>query len=417
MALTVSVRFTAGIYSGHHADQVNFPPSPARLISALVAAAHGTPGITDHGRDILQILCEAPDPVLVVPPAYEGGSAESYMQQPLATLAGSNVKAQHISGPQRIMGERGGKVKKRVNGHFIVTGDLYFVWDDLDFDDAQIELLNQLATDVAYLGRESDLVLLHAHRSSVSELMSQHRSTHLFHKPMPSGGKKLRVPSKNFLSWLDDRFHSVFGENAREPIPADHRVRSTAYAPAAVIPGSNEAVLTIPFARPLRLDRALELASKVHPEDGGTVFPLARAGNQYLDGAAIGLGVVTSSGVRLDEDFDTSFLGEDSGAVTLQPNYWTRRAQVWMTAVAYVGHPDKWVAAHQILTAVPDAEILKMSAAPVRPSQQHIKTSPTKRAWHIVLRTPETIPGPLLLDREQGTGVCLPDYQNQEVNS
>lgn len=416
MAVSISANFITGFYSGHHTDQTVYPPSPARLVSALLSAAHRSPEFTEDGRGILQMLCEASDPTLVVPKAYKGGSGETYMQQPLASAAGTNVKEEQVSGAQRIMGERGGKVRKRSNGHFTVTGDLYFVWEDLEFDDTQLALLNQLAEDVGYLGRESDLVLLKASRQSKSNLILKHRETHSFYRPMPKGGKKLRVLSRGYLNWLDDRHASIFDEDAREPIPVDHRVRTAFYAPIAIVPDSDETIITLPFKRPLRLNQAVEIARKIHADDGGVVFPLARAGHRHLDGAAVGLGVITRGGIRLDDDFDMTSLGEDTGAITLQPDYWVRAAKVWMTAVPFVGHPDRWVATQQILSAVPDARILELSTTPVRPSQQRMKTSSTQRAWHVVLRIQEAIAGPLLLDRTGGTGVCLPDYQNQEAN-
>ena len=416
MALTFSVQFVAGMYSGHHEDHVVFPPSPARLVAALLAAAHRSPQV-DDARAILSEMCAAADPLIVVPPAYAGGSGETYMQPIAATPGGKKANQTVFAGPQRIMGQRGGKIRKRSSGHFVVTGDLYFVWEHLDLNDEQLMLVQQLASDVGYFGRESDLVVISAGRASKADLIRQCAHSHEFYSPMPRGGKQLRVLSPGFPSWLEDRYASTFGEDARVTIPVDHRVRTASYAPAAVVPNSDSVLFPLAFRRPLPLEQALKYAKSVRGEGGVAAFPLTRSGNRYLDGSAVGLGVVTTGGVVLDPAFDTEVLGENTGAITLQPSYWLRSAQVWMTAVPLIGHPDKWVATQQILAAVPDAEILEMSAAPVRAGQQHVPTSPTQRAWHLILRTPDVVHGPLLLDPKHGTGVCLPDYRAKEAQS
>lgn len=416
MALKFSVQFVAGIYSGHHEDHVAFPPSPARLVAALLAAAHRSTQVNE-ARAVLKEMCAAADPIIIVPPAYPGGSGETFMQPIVATPGGKKAGQTPFNGPQRIMGERGGKIRKRASGHYAVAGDLHFVWEHLEFDDGQLKLLQQIASDVGYLGRESDLVVIHVDRTSKADLIRQYSHSHEFYAPMPRGGKELRVLSPGFLSWLDDRHESTFSENARITTPIDHRVRTASYAPSAVVPDSDSVVISLAFRRPLALEQALKFAKLVRGEGDVAAFPLTRSGNRYLDGVAVGIGVVTTGGIELDPAFDVEVLGENTGAITLQPSYWVRPAQIWMTAVAFVGHPDKWVATQQVLAVVPDAEILEISAAPVRADQQHVPTSSTQRAWHLVLRTADVVRGPLLLDPKHGTGVCLPDYQAKEAHA
>lgn len=416
MAVSVSVTFTAGIYSGHtNPGESSYPPSPGRLIAAFlneISRRNDT-----NARTLLDALCVSGSPMIVAPPAYSSGEGESYMQAVVSSTASSRPKRSMFDGPQRIHGQTGGKLRKVVNGHRYMTGPIHFIWESAVLDAAEVARLDDIAAGIPYLGRECDLaaitvtddvataVLERAYKSPAGIRPTTYR-------PNPTGPIRLRAASQNLLSWLDDRHTSIFGDKAGQPIPEDHRVRVAGYAPAVPVPDSDKWVEVLALQRPLPLAKALAAGRHVDPGAGGVVFPVTRSGHRSLDGHAVGLGVLTSTGTNVTSDFDTSLIGADNGLRSLQPSYWTRSARRWMTAVPFLAHPDRWVATMQVAGALPDAEITGISITSLRPSQAPLSTAGDDhhRAWHITLTLPESVNGPLILDRDGGTGVLMPDY-------
>nr|WP_297009266.1 type I-U CRISPR-associated protein Csb2 [uncultured Corynebacterium sp.] len=414
MSITCSVTFIAGIYSGNSPGEAPFPPSPGRLISAFISeiGRRSDPA----AKDLVRRLCASGDPTIIAPQSYSSGSGESYMQPLISSSPDSGAPRELFAGPQRILGERGGKIRKCVNGHRLVTGALHYIWEDAALTPDDVAVLNDIAGEIPYLGRECDLARVQVTNSTLTEMLdSTYRSsvtppTTL--RPSPHGTHRFRAATPAFLQWLDDRYASLFAENADQPIPVDHRVTVTRYAPSVPTPRGGQWLEIMAFRRPRSLASALEVARDVVPGDNGVVFPVTRSGHRELDGRAVGLGILTSTGTALTDNFDTKILGEDTGLRSLSPDYWVRRSQRWMTAVPFLAHPDKWVASRQAATALPDAVLTGISPAPLRPSQARLGSDDDHRAWHLTLTTSRPVHGPLILDKEHGTGVLMPDYLN-----
>lgn len=421
MAVSVSVTFTAGIYSGHtRPGESSYPPSPGRLVAAFVSEISRRHDTT--ARRLLERLCASGPPMIVASPDYNSGEGESYMQAVISSTSFSKLKKSMFDGPQRIHGETGGKIRKSVNGHRQMTGPLHVVWESADLDSGEIAVLDDIAAGIPYLGRECDLVSVAVSDAPAAAVLDRAYKTRTglrptTYRPSRAGSHALRAATPSLLGWLDDRHASVFDHDAGQPIPEDHRVRVTGYAPAVPVPDSDQWLEIITLRRPLSLARALAAGRHVAPGDQGVVFPVTRSGHRSLDGQAVGLGVLTSSRTMVTEHFDTSLIGTDNGARSLQPSYWTRPATRWMTAVPFLAHPDRWVATMQVTSAFPDAEITGISTSPLRPSQAPLSTAGDDhhRSWHVTLTLPEPVTGPLILDREGGTGVFMPDYVTDDT--
>src|ERR1700726_3983003 len=69
--LRFTIRFPLGVYHAqatHSFDEPEWPPSPLRLVGALLAAAHGRPSADPtEDRALLQRLCEAAPPSIHAP--------------------------------------------------------------------------------------------------------------------------------------------------------------------------------------------------------------------------------------------------------------------------------------------------------------------------------------------------------------
>src|SRR5215813_10601266 len=74
-ALILSVRFHDGRYHG----EPEWPPSPARLFQALVAAASRGRSLRDDGRKALAWLEALPPPVIAAPAMRLGGRLINYV--------------------------------------------------------------------------------------------------------------------------------------------------------------------------------------------------------------------------------------------------------------------------------------------------------------------------------------------------
>lgn len=404
MPLCIRVKFLLNMYSGHSGTESSWPPSPARLISAIVAEAHRS------GQErvllLLQSLCRLPNPSIVAPQVFSSGVGASYMQAPVPTPVGELSRA---NAKERLKNDRSGTAHKSVNGHYSVDGDLFFLWEDVDLCEADHEALAETLREIPYLGRECDLAILSMVSENIGTLLDAHRSTHTVFLPTPYGGTRLRGLSPGLLSWLDDRHQSLFGEDTGNAIPVDHRIRIARYGAVTSL-SSTTHLYVLPFSDVVSIDDALRRATLVDAGEGGFVFPLVRAGHPRLDGLAVGLGVVADHGVRVLEGFDYAWYGEDTGRASLQGGYWRREAREWMSVVPFIGHPDRWVAERQIEAAIPNATVTEMSARPVRPSQSFMASDDSHRAWHVTLCTENAVPGPLVLQKATGTAVFLPDY-------
>lgn len=142
---TLLLRFPAGRYHatawGHHVNEgvIEWPPSPWRLLRALIACGHATQGWRDvppEGRRLIEALAATP-PRYRLPPASVGHSRH-YM--PVA--------------------EQGREVKTLVFDTWANVGDglLAVRWDGrLDAD--ALSLFGRLAENLSYLGRSESWVL------------------------------------------------------------------------------------------------------------------------------------------------------------------------------------------------------------------------------------------------------------------
>lgn len=416
MSITISVTFTAGIYSGHSGGESPFPPSPARMAAAFLneISRREDPA----ARQLLSRLCASGSPTIIRPPAYSSGAGDSFMQPLIATGPHSPVPKRIFEGPQRILGDRGGKISKVVNGHWCVTGPLHYVWESIDLTPDDIALMDDVAGGIPYFGRECDLASIRVTAAGLMDALQQPSSEPgpppVTLRPSPVGSCRLRDATPGFLAWLDDRYKSLFSEGADQPVPVDHRVTTTRYASSVPMSEGDQWLEILAFRTPLSLTKAMSVAATVDSGEDGIVFPVTRTGNPHLDGRAVGLGILTSRSTRLSDDFDITLLGEDSGLRSLQPGYWTRPARRWMTSVPSLAHPDRWVAEMQVKSVLPEAVITGISTAPLRPSQAKLGADDDHRAWHITLTTPDTVRGPLILDRGTGSGVLMPDYVTGE---
>jgi CRISPR-associated protein Csb2 len=156
--LRFRVRFPLGVY---HAVSVStppdaeWPPSPLRLIGALLAAAHGRPGRSpEPDRAVIQRLCEAPAPLVQAPRMTRIG--ETAQPGDVCMLRGATrwVSRNYVNTEEGLSPRDLGRQRSQVSKAGVAIGDsqLAFVWPDLEVEDEEWDRLRSLAGDITFLG-------------------------------------------------------------------------------------------------------------------------------------------------------------------------------------------------------------------------------------------------------------------------
>ncbi|WP_320670776.1 type I-G CRISPR-associated protein Csb2 [Patulibacter defluvii] len=215
--LRIEVRFPLGVYhalSNARFGAPEWPPSPVRLIGALLAAAHEAPGAdTDAARGLLERICAA-DPPVIVAPAVIGPDEPSTDGKTLGTdivvaLRGasrwaprnhsdSEVKSSGLS-PRNLARER-----TEVHKGGVAIGDrpVEIHWPDLDLDDDERRLLNALLDELTFLGTSRSPVIARALGSEATLSVGDQW------KPSVGSGRgdaEVRVPNPGLLRAFDQR--------------------------------------------------------------------------------------------------------------------------------------------------------------------------------------------------------------------
>ncbi|TQN30555.1 CRISPR-associated protein Csb2 [Haloactinospora alba] len=188
MALVIETRLLTGRYEAAtpRGDRAEWPPHPARLFNALVAAARG-----DSEREALRWLEQQPPPQVWAPPLEEETTAAGYVVTNKTARKGGH------HWPGRTAVER-----SRTTG--MPTGDTFaVVWEDADPPQRTAEVLGELAWNVPYLGRASNPAALRVHTTPTPRDGWETYTPARLDTP---GAAELRVCYPGYLDALDAAF-------------------------------------------------------------------------------------------------------------------------------------------------------------------------------------------------------------------
>lgn len=207
--LRIRVRFPLGAYHARSAsNEAEWPPSPLRLIGALLAAAHERPGAEPEAdRGLLQRLCEAPAPLVIAPDSVAVGEPAEDGQAVRLRGASRWAPRNYFSGPvspRNLGGERaeGSKVGVAIGERHVMVE-----WPDLQLDEEELERLSILASEITFLGTTRSPAVVDLQTVPQSEQDDgQGQETWV-----PSAGERvgmdvaLRVPDANAIAAFDRR--------------------------------------------------------------------------------------------------------------------------------------------------------------------------------------------------------------------
>lgn len=349
--LRIGCEFLHGVYRGSgSADlalagsepEIEWPPSPARLFAALVAAGEGP----DH-VGLLQSLEAA------APPTIDASSFDPEDVTPLVSRYVVLDKREARSTVQEYPLRR--SVEVRPGTRLSPRDATVTYWWDVDLDDAQFAELRRRCARVPYLGTSDSPVRMNAARSTGEGAW----------KPADTGSVILGVPSTGYLDELT-KWHEKWKAN-KEPVRRSWiTTRREWYAPPwATGNGNVEAArLYIRLGRPVAgrfvrvlgealrnaaISKAEEILGSVPPELHGHAgtpharfLPLPSVGFPHADGRIRGACVVLPAGIS-----DT-VLGQLRLAIAGVERLWAGRAfDVAVTPFdgsrrPWSSHPERW---------------------------------------------------------------------------
>jgi CRISPR-associated protein Csb2 len=157
-ALLISIRFHDDRYHGAG----DWPPSPARLFQALVAA-EALPGLDDVSCEALRWLEKLDAPTIAAPAKHKGQNVNLFVPNNDLDAKGGDIR-------------RNAEIRsatKRIRPHlFDASVPLLYIWR-FDGDESQAQCICNIANDLYQLGRGVDMAW------AVGELIDEARSERL----------------------------------------------------------------------------------------------------------------------------------------------------------------------------------------------------------------------------------------------
>lgn len=237
--LRVEIRFPLGVYyalSSASFGRPEWPPSPVRLVGALLAAAHETPSAdTDASRTVLQAICTADAPTVFAPEMVdvdENAPSDDARPgiDPVVGFRGpsrwaprnhsdSEVKKSGLS--TRNLARDRAEVHK--GGVAVGDQSIEIRWDALELAPEDLAILRALADEVTFLGTSRSPAIV-----SVSDEAPAVEREDAW-DPADAGSRGdtgIRVPDAGLLHAFDRR-HDARRSTPKRPVAPADQIPST----------------------------------------------------------------------------------------------------------------------------------------------------------------------------------------------
>lgn len=318
-----------------------WPPSPVRLIGALLDAAHGQPGgAAPDALTTIDELARAAPPTIHAPLAgAQPGADEVAVLRGASQWAPRNPAKAELTGGLSLRDLAGPRAPVDKGGVAIGDQRVSFVWDDLDLTATQRALLDHLAADIAWIGTSrSPVVLRFAAEPPPDDLPHWHPQ-----RPGTASGnaRPVRVPTGRTVEAFDLEFARrratkprvepsglqkpasagvtvAYATASREDVKPPHDPEHWGQAYVLAIHADSEVRPKAPSAYLVaRATRAALLAQFGSQGDEGdapsllrgrdatphaAIVPLPFVGGERADGSIKGVAIVLPHARRLDGD-------------------------------------------------------------------------------------------------------------------
>lgn len=477
--LALEVEYLMGrVIASCHDDRraVEWPPHPARLFAALVAAFKEC-DLGDTVKDALQWLEAQPEPGIYANPPEHGGRVRDVCD---VFVPVNDPKKKSAS----VLPEKRSRQLRWFPAFTPNDKTVYFIWNDAVLDEQKAEALQEVAQNVTYLGHSMSPVRIQVRRSA-----PENKSPTL--TPHPEGKLLLRTTAEGRLAYLESR-HLQRVENAglqpRLGRVSEYRVIGEDVTPIPRSLYQYIYILRKDKGCRLPLEAAFGLCSLVRkalldccndplpeiisghlpnrkPSDKPhlAVMPLANVGHRHADGHIMGFAVMLPNsadygerkqleqGLHALKKLKLGFLGAwdvalldteslETAAKTLQPYTYTRAYRHWASVTPVVfGHFPKKQPGKDVLAVIgkacldvglPEPNDVRLvpgsrfNAAPlaktfITEDVRNTEYLNGKLTAHVVLSFAEPVRGPIILGagRFLGLGVFRPDRQREKEHA
>lgn len=238
--LRVEIRFPLGVYyalSSASFGRPEWPPSPVRLVGALLAAAHETPSAdTDASRRVLQAICTADAPTVFAPEMVDVNEDAPHDDarpgvDPVVGFRGPSRWAprNHSDSELKKSGlstRNLARDRAEVHKGGVAIGDqaIEIRWANLELSPEDLAVLRSLADEVTFLGtsRSPAIVSVSVDAPNVEREDAW--------EPADAGSRGdtgIRVPDGGLLRAFDQR-HEARKSTPKRPVSPADQVPSTA---------------------------------------------------------------------------------------------------------------------------------------------------------------------------------------------
>ncbi len=383
--IVIDVEWLRPMFHGLRGDgSVDWPPSPVRLLGALISGAYSLPESADQvaALEAVTAISAAPQPEILVPESIDLEIPDTFTEGTWApegkTAAGELKKLLDLSQVDMDTKSRDAKPQ----GAVALSRPTMTYGIDVSLSRAQVEGLSSAARLIPYFGRSNDPAVVSVHQEPAESLSVGVNRRRLI--PVSSPQSPTRGWTAETIAWFDANYERTFSEAAEiKAIPLSlpgGAVQQVQYVRAR---SSIENADSILFERSVanwgvpRLIRAVRESVGSEVSQRWSITPLTLSGSLSADGRCVGVrlaahdfevdpltgeilgGVVDGqeSG-RLIRAFDQIIGGSDFPVLgrvvnpkhTLDNSTWIGPARYWVSTTPLRAFPDERVLRNAIET-------------------------------------------------------------------
>nr|WP_272905693.1 type I-U CRISPR-associated protein Csb2 [Sediminivirga luteola] len=450
--MAIDVHWYRNSYHGLRADgTAEWPPSPARLLGALMAGAYRLqdPTAREHALAAIRRISAAPPPVLDVPEVRPLNIPDTYTEKTWSPVRITASDAKNWLNLEHLSMPTSSRAAKPQDGVALADSRLT-AYVDVDLPATQFDSLVAAAAEVPYFGRShdpADIVVRRAEKDEPAQLAPT--GTRRTLRPRQSRRGDIRGWLPHTVDWYEANHARILGEdpaiNSLPPIPADGNVEWLRYVPAKDADGPCEIIPLDSSVPHHRIPGVIAQINQVLRDNTDSLelpwlaFAATVSAHAHADGRCVGVGITLHPAADVDPvSVGPEHLDRAAGAVeaaltgitlpgpgrrvgqpaALTANKWTRSSSRWVSVTPLREFPDDRVLEAKLTEALRGRFGVELTRLACRRLPIHDYEAVWSEVtlhdgfgqWWLEMELSEPIAGPLLLgaSNEFGFGLLQP---------